>query len=298
MQYETTKLQPIKSFPTYQLHVQTVSETLSVNDIFKICILETMKWLRSRLKQFSVLPEELLSPEPEDYASFSETSLHSFSLHIGISIEAAYLEKQGIWSFQLSETDMGANIGTPKERPPVHGRTFRTEIAFRKQEHYVETGIRTICSDLANCTVPCEVFRPYVVKALASRKDMEFRYRGFHLDGSPLMLTSRNSLAYLDSLLSPETIDIPLIFIAESGYEDKNQEQMLQSAKNMFFSVSLHTTGSFSLSPSLQSGKEMQLSVSNMPLKTDRKKKMPFWKKKRKNPKKSNLFLPLVLRNV
>ena len=48
----TTQLRQIKSYPTYQLHAYTRSSSSAAEDMFRICILETMKWLRSRLSRF------------------------------------------------------------------------------------------------------------------------------------------------------------------------------------------------------------------------------------------------------
>ena len=52
----TTQLRQIKSYPTYQLHAYTRSSSSAAEDMFRICILETMKWLRSRLSRFDSLP--------------------------------------------------------------------------------------------------------------------------------------------------------------------------------------------------------------------------------------------------
>ena len=67
MEYIATKLQPIKSYPTYQLHAYTANEKLSTDKVFGICVLETLKWLRLRLNQYATLPPELTAPEPENY---------------------------------------------------------------------------------------------------------------------------------------------------------------------------------------------------------------------------------------
>ncbi|HAJ96995.1 MAG TPA: hypothetical protein DCO72_04600 [Ruminococcus sp.] len=219
MKYVTTKLQPLKSFPTYQFHACTISGSLSVDDVFKICILETFRWIRSRLKDFPEIPPEIMTPEPDNYQNFPESDLHSFSFNMGLNVDVIYIEKSGIWSFQISEPDMGANLNSKNARPPVNGRTFSTDIAFLKRKDCVETGIRTICSDPYNCEIPCEVFRPTVVKALAKRPDMSFQQFGFRLDGQPLRITSKGSLAYLDSILNSESCDMPIVLIASTGYE-------------------------------------------------------------------------------
>lgn len=94
----TTKLKQIKSYPTYQLHAFSERRKSVVNEIFKICILETMKWLRSRMSEFSEIPEQLRLPEPENYEQLSFEMLQSFSLNVGSNINVVYIESKGIRS--------------------------------------------------------------------------------------------------------------------------------------------------------------------------------------------------------
>ena len=61
MPYMTTHLQPTKSYPTYQLYVTASGKAISPEDVLKICILETLRWLRSRLREFPELPEDIQS---------------------------------------------------------------------------------------------------------------------------------------------------------------------------------------------------------------------------------------------
>ena len=111
------------------------------------------------------------TPMPQQYADFDDEKIQLFSINLGFQIDVIYIESLGVWSFRIVEPDMGANIGTPKEREAVSGRTFTTEIAFRKQDDCVEIGMRTICSEPSDNTQECEVFRPSVVKALAENTD-------------------------------------------------------------------------------------------------------------------------------
>lgn len=79
MKYQTTNLQPIKRYPTYQFHADTAQKKLPVSQVFCICVLETLRWLRSRLQKFDSLPADICTPKPENYADFSTEQLHSFS---------------------------------------------------------------------------------------------------------------------------------------------------------------------------------------------------------------------------
>ena len=97
MLYATTQLQLTKSYPTYQLYLTASSRTCQPEEVFQICVLETLYWLRSRLQKFPDLPKDIQSPEPEDYRDFSEESLRSFSFEAGGNVDVIWLPKQHIW---------------------------------------------------------------------------------------------------------------------------------------------------------------------------------------------------------
>ncbi len=230
--YITTKLQPLKSYPTYQFHTEIIANRLNVSDAFKIFILETFRWLRSRLKAFENLPSDIQTPEPDDFLNFSDNELHSFGFTNGLSVDVIYIERKGIWSFLLSEIDMGANIGTDTERLPVNGRMFNTEISFRKQQNSVEMGVRTICSEPSDCDTDCEVFRPTVVKAIAENPNIGFRQNGFILDGNPLVISSRTTLEHFCNIWNADGFNLPIVVIADSGYtisEPKKIESLINN---------------------------------------------------------------------
>ena len=220
MDYTTTKLLPTRSYPTFQFYAQASPKALPFLDAFHICILETLRWLRSRLSAFDELPAEILLPDPEDFATLQPGQLQSFTYTHGIAVDCIYAEKRRIWSFRITEPDAGANLGTPKERLPVIGRTFQTDIAFAVQEDCVEIGVRTLCSDPHDCDAPCEVFRPTVVKALCSNPVLGVQRCGFRLDGQSFMIDSKAAAERLANMLEDSTFDLPLILVAESGYEE------------------------------------------------------------------------------
>lgn len=221
MKYQTTNLQPIKRYPTYQFHADTAQKKLPVSQVFCICVLETLRWLRSRLQKFDSLPADICTPEPENYADFSTEQLHSFSFSMGIHVDVLYLENRGLWSFHLSEPDAGANLGTPRERAAVNGRIFETDISFLMHKERVEVGIRTICSEPSDSSAPCEVFRPMVVRALAQNPNVGFVQNGFVLDGKPMEICAKGDFAHFAALYQAADFDMPLIVIADSGTAQK-----------------------------------------------------------------------------
>ncbi|MBR6385720.1 MAG: hypothetical protein IKS03_06355 [Ruminococcus sp.] len=214
----TNALQPVKSYPTYQFHAFTSSK-LNSEDVFNICILETLKWIRLRLKRFADIPKELIAPEPENYKELTEDMLFSFSLNIGANIDCTYMKNTGIWSFSIFEQDTGENRGTPQERLPISGRGFRIEISFFRHNENVEAGIRTTCSEPFDCEADCAVFRPTVVKALAENPNVGFVKEGFHINGKPLIIKSSSGMKKLERLFCSENFCMPIAFVADSGYE-------------------------------------------------------------------------------
>lgn len=220
MEYLATKLQPIKSYPTYQFHAFTSGAKHDPDVVFRICVLETLKWLRLRLKQYEVIPPELIAPEPEEYHLFGDERMRSFNINVGAAIDCTYIPGQWVWSLRITEPDIGENIGTDTERLPVNGRTFRTEVSFRKLADNVEVGVRTTCSEPVGCDQPCSVFRPAVVREMANNPDVGFVIDGFRLNGKPLVVSNQTELKNLERLLSSEEFDMPVAIIADSGYED------------------------------------------------------------------------------
>lgn len=219
MTYTTTKVQALKSYPTYQFYAKADSKTVDINAVFKICILEALKWIRSRLQDNSDLPQVFSAPEPEQFASFTLDELSSFSYNSGIQIDVIYIDTLGVWSFRISEPDPGANHGTEQERPAVNGRTFTTEFAFRNQVDCVGIGVRTICSEPSDNNVDCEVFRPRVVKALIDNPNLHLMQGGSVIDGKPLEIRSRNNLDLFIDIFSDESRSMPIIIAADSKTE-------------------------------------------------------------------------------
>ena len=195
------------------------SRTCQPEEVFQICVLETLHWLRSRLQKFPDLPKDIHSPEPEDYRDFSEAFLRSFSFEAGGNVDVIWLPKQHIWSFCITETDMGANLGTENARPPVIGRTFRTEMSYRLDGEQVEIGIRTIVSEPYDCDAPCEVFRPTVVKSLVANPNLILRHNGLNIDGKAVILDKRDAIERICDICSDEHFDLPIVWVTEPKAE-------------------------------------------------------------------------------
>ncbi len=238
MTYITTKVQALKSYPTYQFYASADSRTVNTGDEFRICILETLRWIRTRLQELQSIPDELNAPEPDDYTLFSEESLSSFSYNDGFQIDVAYIESIGSWSFRITEPDMGANLGTERERSAVNGRSFTTEIAFLKGSTNVEIGIRTYCSEPSNTTAECEVFRPRVVKALAENPNLRLLHSTCIIDGKPLEIKSKTELERFFYLLSAQERSLPVVLVADSKTEISQSSPVMPQISSDKFSFS------------------------------------------------------------
>ena len=276
MPYITTKLQPIKSYPTFQFYAKAVPKSVGLDIVFKICILETLKWIRTRLNDFPDKPPQIMVPEPEMYESFSIDSLCSFSYSNGLNLDVIYIEKKGIWSFRITETDMGANLGSPNERPPVSGRTFDTEISFVKQKDHVEAGIRTICSEPSDSTADCEVFRPTVLKALAENPYIKLTHGGFVIDKSPLEVKTKSDAERLFSLYENEELNFPLVIVCDT----ETREVRTDISAFKFDETSFSYKGSLSL----ENVSELSVDLSSFSFSNTQNTKNEKSKKTREKP--------------
>lgn len=221
MGHEPTVLHRLKRFPTYQFHAEITSDQLSESEVFLRLILETFSWLRARLN--GDIPAELQTPEPEEYALFSEAQLSSFTLDQGWKADVTYVPEKGVWAFSLRETDMGANIGRENERPPVQGRLFTTDISFIKCGRIVECGVRTIVTEPVSCDAPCEVFRPAVVRSIIVNPQFRLSHRGIMLDAKPFYIDTKADAERFAVAFQNQRFDYPLILIADAGFEDGKQ---------------------------------------------------------------------------
>ena len=257
MPYITTKVQALKSYPTYQFYAKAVSKTVGTDDVFKICTLEAMRWIRSRLQDIKELPQELNAPEPEQFSSFSVDKLISFSYNNGFQIDVIYIDTLGVWSFRMTEPDMGANLGSEHERSAVNGRAFTTEIAFLKQSDCVEIGIRTVCSEPSNTSAECEIFRPRIVKALAENSNLRLLHSDWIIDGKPLEINSKTDLERFIDVFYAEDRSLPVVIVADSKTEiEKSQPVTLPSA------IPSLSADKYSFSSVTQPSKELNVSIS------------------------------------
>lgn len=276
MEHSPTVLHRLKRYPTYQFYAEITSEKLTESEVFRLLILETFSWLRARLKGDA--PTELQTPEPEEYITFTEDMLRSLTLDQGWKADVTYVPEQGIWAFSLQETDMGANIGKENERLPVQGRLFKTDISFVKCGSIVECGVRTIVTEPVECDVPCEVFRPAVVRSILMNPQLKLSHGGIMLDAKPFVIdTKANAERFTAAFQNPQ-FDYPLILIADAGFEEEKQQTV---------PAELPKIGGLSLDFSA-----VPLDRSAPTLTTKDEKAKPFLKSKKQKPSAKPTSIP------
>lgn len=257
MPYITTQVQALKSYPTYQFYARAYPKTCSLIDVFHICILESLRWIRSRLQGLDHLPNELFAPEPDQFATFTDNTLTSFSYNNGFQIDVIYIDSLGVWSFRMTELDMGANLGTTRERAAVRGRSFTTEIAVQKQDSFTEIGVRTICSEPSDIDAFCEVFRPRVVKALTENPNLRLEHSGWILNGTPLIVKSKTELERFLSIFSDSERSMPIIVIADSKTDIQEQQ-----SSDLVSAAPLITLDKYSLTGFSRSAPEVDVTIN------------------------------------
>lgn len=217
MDYITTKLTPLKSYPTYQLHAFVSGVKISSESAFKICILEVMRWIKKRLEDLPQMPDIFNVPLPEQYEQFRLDDLSSFELDTGVDVKSVYISEQQLWTFSITETDMGANLGSVTERSAVKGRTFCTDVSFCDNDSIIETGVRIMCSEPVDSEAACEVFRPTFIKMIAENPLIDMK-TDYPLNGKTISADTKSSAELLSKNILNEKNDIPFVLIAEAGY--------------------------------------------------------------------------------
>ncbi|MDR1832624.1 MAG: DUF3450 domain-containing protein [Fusobacteriaceae bacterium] len=159
------------TFPTFQMFAYAGKKSvLAAEDVFKICVLTTLSWLREKLDEVGGF-DEINLPEPEDYRRVSATDFVEVnSALVGYDLNIGSAPEQKIWALQLKEPDQGISrtIGgvTEYSRSPVVGRMIETNIAFCINGGVVECGFKTIVTEPAGTETQPEVFRYAIIKTL------------------------------------------------------------------------------------------------------------------------------------
>ncbi len=212
--YQPILLLPNICYPTYQLHAFAGGRRGRGETVLKICILETMQWLRQRFRAFD-LPAELAMPEPEAHDCLDLGQLTSFHLDLGYKLEVVWLPEEGMWVLQLTEPDLGARTGPDGQvRAPVPGRLFETNVSYRLTGDQVECGFRTVVHEPVDTDADCEVFRLAFIKHLARNPHVGL-FHGWPIIDHAHALAGKGDIRKLyEWLHNPERM-LPGVVVAE-----------------------------------------------------------------------------------
>lgn len=212
---ETVALARNKLYTTYQFHGY-VGKGMDPEDVFCTAISEIALWLKDRFRQFEDIPKQIL--KLCDCSKSEGDGLKSFRISDGYIIETVYIPEDQLWTFQLTEPDMGTS-----GRSPVPGRLFMTNFALRIVDNQVEIGCKTVCSQPESMDEDAEVFRPKVVRNLKDKLGLynliDLSYEAGDLQQSsytkklqtlqncqnrnmPILIIHRNNLKSMENIMS------------------------------------------------------------------------------------------------
>lgn len=126
---------------------------------------------------------------------------------------------------QLTEPDLGPRPGRDNQnRPPVPGRIFETNIAYRIFTEKVECGFRTLVSEPVGTTQACEVYRLAFIKHLARDPLVGLRQGCWSLINTAHCLNGTGPIKALNGWLKDEQRMMPAVVFAE--YSSKVSERL------------------------------------------------------------------------
>ncbi len=237
------KLQRNKKYPSYQLYAVAGTPQMDADEVFKVCILHTYKWLRARFEGFTL--KELEVPEPSDVPLFALSSIHGFSIADPYPIEVFWLPEDKVWCLKLTEPDNGSTATDFRPaRDGVAGRLFETGIGYRITEKGVECGFKTIVSESEGVDEPVESFRLACIKDIA-RDPNAGLYHGYKLQDEPVSIESSADVKRLIRWIRSDERQMPVI-LSDQGVKsikDKTPEA-LPTIEQFLASQSLTRFGS------------------------------------------------------
>ena len=125
----------------------------------------------------------------------------------GHSIECVSMPEDGVWSARLIHPDAPF-----AGREAVPGRTWTTEIAFRRQDEGVQFGIRVLCTSQAYSTEDIALTRPRLVLNLAQHFLLE---EVRPIESHPIRLRVQSELDALHALLTDPVRTMPVLLLTE-----------------------------------------------------------------------------------
>lgn len=125
----------------------------------------------------------------------------------GQSLQVVSIPPECLWSLRLVQPDAPF-----RDRPPVPGRTWTTEIAIARYGSDLRLGVRVICASLPYGRNEITFSRPRVVLDLAGKFDLRDHRQ---IDGKPWRLQDSDDLFKLQELLIHWRRGLPVYLLTE-----------------------------------------------------------------------------------
>ncbi|SEL36363.1 hypothetical protein SAMN02910353_02452 [Ruminococcus sp. YRD2003] len=215
-EYSPLKLIRNKVFPIYQLNAVIEEKKITKEEAFKICILETMVWIRQKFENLDI-PDELNTVSPAMYKELDLKSLGSFRIERGYIVEVVYIDDEKSWSFQLVEPDLASVSSSP-----IPGRVFTTDIAFKITDNVIYGGFRTLVSEPENCNEEVLSLRTGVIKRIVRNPLLKLSHISIPLDEKTMLLNSGERLNFFSQ--NEENSDRYLLMLVFAEYKNDKKE--------------------------------------------------------------------------
>ena len=224
------KLTRNQRYPTYQLHAAMANKKTPPEEGLKLAALATLHWLKGRLGENA--PEEFSAlPGLEDYRSADETTLHSFTLNMGFTVDVAAFWEHGLWALCLTEPELDRDEATGEHIQAVPGRVMETGMAFRIVGGQLECGFRTVVSEPVGTGERAKVCRPDVVKTLIDHPDFGLREQ-IVLEPSLGLLDSVTKLNNLAELWQNKKNPLPCVVFTQIRPERREAARPVEDLLN------------------------------------------------------------------
>lgn len=179
-------------YPTYQLHAFMANKKTAPQDGLRLAALITMDWLRNRLGESA--PEALKQmPSPAEYRTLADECLFSTHINSGFVVDIVSLPRNGIWTLQITEPDLGSDPGNPQQsRQAVPGRIIETNVGFKITGSELECGFKTVLSDPEGTPQQAEVYRLAIIRSLIGHPDFGLKQIAvLNQEASPITTVSQ-----------------------------------------------------------------------------------------------------------
>ncbi len=212
--FPARKLPRAREYPGYQFYCTMQKQNASAEECFCFGVLCVIDWLKQRLRETDVIPEEILKlPGQQSSFAINPSDLKSFTINSGFSAYVVSLPEHGIWSLRLKEPDSDTS-----QRKAVPGRFFTTNVGLHVMNNQqVELGIRIVVTDPDETPEVDFAFRPRFVRVLHAAQDITLTHATTELPyQKALIAENEEQLRPLRNLLESSECTMPVVLITQA----------------------------------------------------------------------------------